>query len=122
MSYDYTKVSMDNIIKLGTEYLDSCLSRGKMPTLVGMLNHIDYYERNVANLDEINEILNQRPAVFFQRTDKGIVFNSTGGERTLTVEDMNQGIVDYQNDFDRRYKELQARKQAIAGSEPNTGN
>jgi hypothetical protein len=122
MSYDYTKASMDHIIKLGTEYLDYHFSRGETPTLVGMLNHIDYYERNVANLDEVNEILNQRPAVFFERTDKEIVFNSTGGERTLTVEDLNQGIVDYQNDFDRRYKELQARKQAIAGPEQKTGN
>jgi hypothetical protein len=122
MNFDYDKITMGHLVKLGTEYLDNHFSRGENPTLVGMLNHIDYYERNVANLDEVNEILNQRPAVFFQRTDKGIVFNSTGGERTLTVEDMNQGIVDYQNDFDRRYKERQARKHTIAGPEPKTGN
>jgi hypothetical protein len=115
MSVDYDRITMNHVVTLGSEYLDYCLSRGNTPTLVGMFNHIDYNQRNVANLDDVNEILNQRPEVFFQRTDKGIVFNSTGGERTLTREDMNRGYVDYRNDFHRRYKDLQARNRMAAG-------
>ncbi len=98
-------------IRLATEYLDYSFKKNEQATLVGMLIHVDYYERVVLLLEEVNEALNQRPSVVAHRINGKIIFSSTDGDKAITAEDLDQGIADYHIWFEAEYKKLQARKE-----------
>jgi hypothetical protein len=100
----------EHAIKLATEYLDRCFKNDKQATLVGMLNHVDYFDRVVMELDEINAALSQRPSVFVHRTEGQIEFRSSGVERTITEDDLQRGIEQYHEYFRAQLEKLNAKK------------
>jgi len=101
-------------VKYVLEYLDKRLENGEPADLVGMLNHVDYFERVVMVLEEVNETLTQRPAVYLQRVNGRIVFNPTAGEREITEEDLDRNIQMYHEWFKAQYQALQDGKKYIA--------
>ena len=90
-------------IKYATEYLDQQFAKGEQADLIGMLNHVDYFERVVMVLDEVNETLRQRPLVYFERIDGRITFNQSGGERELAKEDLDRNVRMYHEWFESFY-------------------
>lgn len=97
-------------VKHATEYLDGQFAKGEPADLVGMLNHVDYFERVVMVLDEVNETLRQRPSVFVERVDGRVVFNQNAGDREITTEDLERNHKMYHEDFWARYKELEKHR------------
>jgi hypothetical protein len=100
-------------VKYATEYLDRQFAGGKPADLVGMLNHVDYFERVVMVVDEVNETLRQRPSVYVRRIDGRVVFNQSDGDREITEEDMSRNVQMYQKWFEAQYKALQDNKKYI---------
>jgi hypothetical protein len=100
----------DHAVKLATKYLDYCFEKNKEATLVGMLNEVDYRERVILNLEEVNEALTQRPSVYVQRVDEKVIFSSTNGDRAITAADLQQGIEDYRDWFAAEFKKLESQK------------
>ena len=82
-------------VQFAVEYLDKCLSKREQATLVGMIRYVDAFERVVAQLDEVNDALAQRPLVRLQRIEGKVIFDVTGSDRTVTPEDMAQAHADY---------------------------
>jgi hypothetical protein len=97
----------DHAIKLATEYLDGKFAKGEPADLIGMLNHVDYYERVVMVREEIQAVLNQRPSVTIQRADGRVIFTQTLGDREITEDDLKHNVQLYLDDFDARYQRLQ---------------
>ncbi len=100
-------------VKFATEYLDKHLAKGGPADLVGMLNHVDYFERVVMVVDEVNETLRQRPSVYVQRIDGRIVFNQSHGDREITEEDLSRNVQMYRKWFEVQYKALQENRKYI---------
>ena len=98
-------------VKFATEYLDKEFAKGESADLVGMLNHVDYFERVVMVLEEVNEALKQRPSVYVQRVDGKIVFNQSGGDRAIREEDLRRNVQMYHDWFQAKYKKLQDNDQ-----------
>ena len=76
-------------VRFASEYLAKQFADGKTADLVGMLNHVDFFERVVMVVDEVNETLRQNPSVYVQRIACRIVFTHLEGEREITEEDLN---------------------------------
>ena len=100
-------------VKFATEYLDKHFAEGGPADLVGMLNHVDYFERVVMVVDEINETLRQRPSVYVQRIDGRVVFNQSDGDREITEEDLSRNVQMYRKWFEAQYKALQENRKYI---------
>jgi hypothetical protein len=100
----------DFAIKFATEYLDRQFDKGEPADLVGMLNHVDYFERVVMVLDEVNETLRRCPSVYFQRLGGRIVFNQSFGDREITEDDLNRNVRMYFEWFKAQAKALQERR------------
>ena len=96
-----------------TEYLDKRFANGESADLVGMLNHVDYFERVVMVVDEVNETLRQRPSVYVQRINGRVVFKQSDGDREITEEDLSRNVQMYQKWFEAQYKALQDNKKYI---------
>ncbi len=94
-------------VKFATEYLDQQFAGGKPADLVGMLNHVDYFERVVMVVDEVKETLRQRPSVYVRRIDGRIVFNQSDGDREVTEEDLSRNVQMYKKWFEAQCKALQ---------------
>ena len=94
-------------VKFATEYLVKQFKKGETADLVGMLNHVDYFERVVMVLDEVNETLKQNPSVYVQRIDGRIVFNQSQGDREITEEDLNRNVQMYHEWFEAQRKRLE---------------
>jgi hypothetical protein len=103
----------DFAVKFATEYLDKQFNKGAPADLVGMLNHVDYFERVVMVLDELNQTLKQRPSVYAQRVDGRIVFNRSSGDREITEEDLSRNVQIYHKWFKAQYTALQGGKEYI---------
>ena len=97
-------------VKYAIEYLDSRFEKGEPADLVGMLNHVDYFERVVMVVDEVNETLKQCPFVHVQRVGGRIVFNRSAGDREITEEDLSRNVQIYLEWFKAQYKALQDGK------------
>lgn len=95
-----------HVVNLAIEYLDGCAAKHESATLVGMHWYIDSREKTLPLLDELNEALKQRPTVHVQRGPKGVVFESTGTERSLTHEDMKLADRQYRKEFAAALKRL----------------
>jgi hypothetical protein len=100
----------ESAVKLAIEYLDRKLAKGEPADLVGMLNHVDYFDRVVMMRDEVQEVLNQRPSVYVQRVDGRVNFTQSSGDREITEEDMKKNVQIYQNQFWAKYQQLQNRE------------
>jgi hypothetical protein len=108
-----TMMADEFAIQFATEYLDQQFAGGKPADLVGMLNHVDYFERVVMVVDEVNETLRQRPSVYAQRIDGRIVFNQSAGDREITDEDLSRNVQMYEKWFAAQYKALQDNREYI---------
>jgi hypothetical protein len=97
-------------VKFAIEYLDRQFVAGETADLVGMLNHVDYFDRIVMVLEEVNETLRQRPTVFAQRIDGRVVFSQSSGDREITAEDLDINIRLYHRWFQETYKRLADRQ------------
>jgi hypothetical protein len=100
-------------VKFATEYLDKRFANGDPADLVGMLNHVDYFDRVVMVVNEVNETLKQRPSVYVQRIDGRVVFNQSDGDREITEEDLDRNVQMYNKWFEAQYKALQENKKYI---------
>lgn len=101
-----TRMISAHVVRLATEYLDQCAAKQQPATLVGMHWYIDSRDKTLPLLEELNEALKQRPAFYVQRGPKGVVFASTGTERTLTHEDMKQADSRYRKEFAAALKRI----------------
>jgi hypothetical protein len=99
-----------HVVRLATEYLDYCFAKNEQATLVAMLNWIDAKDKTVANLDEVNDALRQRPAVSIQRIAGKIVFGSTGSDQAVTDDELRQACADYREEFRLAYEKLKSGK------------
>lgn len=97
-------------VNCAIEYLDKQFAKGEPADLVGMLNHVDYFERVVMVVDEVNETLRQRPSIYVQRIDGRIVFSQSAGDREITDDDLNRNAQMYHEWFQDQYERLQAGK------------
>jgi len=97
----------DFAVKFATEYLDKQFKNGEPADLVGMLNHVDYFDRVVMTLDEVIETLKRRPSVYVLRLDGRIVFSHSPGDRAITEEDLNLNIQMYGEWFKAQAEALQ---------------
>jgi len=86
-------------VKLAIEYLDGHFANGEPADLVGMLNHVDFYERVVMVREEIQEVLNQRPSVYVQRVDGRVIFTQSSGDREITEEVLKRNVQMYHDGF-----------------------
>lgn len=109
----------DFAVKYATEYLDKQFSKGEPADLVGMLNHVDYFERVVMVLNEVNDALRQRPSVYVQRVDGRIVFNQSAGDREITEEDLDRNVRLYHQWFEAQYRALQEDRRFIPPEDPS---
>jgi hypothetical protein len=100
----------DHSVKLATKYLDESFTADERPTLVGMLNYVDYFNRIVMKCNEVNQVLLERPEVYVQRIDCKIFFSQASGDREITPDDLAQAIDTWTKKFWGEYKELQNRK------------
>jgi len=97
----------DHAVRLAMEYLDRKIAEGECVDLVGMLNHVDYYERVVMTLDEVQEALNQRPAVYLRRVEGRVTFTQSSGDREITEEDLERNVRMYHDEFWAKYRQLE---------------
>jgi hypothetical protein len=100
----------EHAVKLATEYLDRTFESDKQPTLAEMLNHVDYFERVVMTLDEVEAALDQRPSVFVHRNEGRVEFRLNGTDRAITEDDLRRSIEQYREYFREQLEKLQARK------------
>ena len=92
-------------VKFATEYLDKQFAAGEPADLIGMLNHVDYFERVVMVLEEVNETLKQRPSIYVRRVEGKIVFSQSDGDETeITEEDLRRNVQMYHEWFEAYYK------------------
>lgn len=98
-------------VKFAMEYLDGQFAKGEPADLVGMLNHVDYFERVLMILDEVYEVLRERPTVFVQRVDGRVVFNRIAGDREITEDDLKRNSRMYSDEFWAKYKELDKHRE-----------
>lgn len=82
--------------------------------------YIDGGDKTLPLLEEINEALRQRPAVYVQRGTNGIVFASAGTERILTSEDMKQADNQSRKEFSAALRKI-AKCQVTPNPSINTG-
>jgi hypothetical protein len=102
----------ENAVKLAVEYLDIRFRNNEPADLIGMLNHVDYFERVVMVLEEVNETLKQRPSVYVRRVEGKIIFSHLNGDREITEEDLHQNVQMYHRWFEAQYKKLQADRES----------
>jgi len=101
----------DYTVKLATEYLDYCFGKSEAADLPGMLNQVDYYDRVVMVLEEVNEALRLRPSVFVHRVEGRVIFNQRAGDRAITEDDLQRNFAIYHTDFWAKYKELDKHRE-----------
>jgi hypothetical protein len=77
-------------VKFAIEYLDRSFANGEQADLVGMLNHVDYFERAVMDREEVLQALKQRPSVSIQRVDGRIIFDQSSGDQEITEEELQR--------------------------------
>lgn len=97
----------ESAVKFATEYLDRQFASDEPADLVGMLNHVDYFERVVMVLEEVNETLKQRPSIHVRRVEGKIIFNQSDGDREVTEEDLRRNVQMYYEWFEAYYKKPQ---------------
>jgi hypothetical protein len=102
-------------VKFAIEYLDRHFAKGEPADLLGMLNHVDYFERVVMVPEEVQEVLNQRPSVYVQRVDGRVIFTQSFGDREITEEDLKRNVQMYQDEFWAKYRRLQSRDDEADG-------
>ena len=83
------------IVHFIIEYLDHCGTSHEDATLVGMHWYVDGREKTVPDVDEVNKALKKRPTIYVQRGANGVVFASSGTDRTVTADDMAQAQRQY---------------------------
>jgi hypothetical protein len=105
-------------IKFATEYLDKQFASDAPADLVGMLNHVDYFDRVVMVLEEVNATLSKRPSVYVQRINGRVVFNQSDGDREITEEGLSRNVQMYNEWFGAQYQRLQDGKQYIPPEDP----
>ena len=98
-------------VKLAIEYLDLRFKNNQPADLPEMLDHVDYYDRVVMALDEVNEVLRQRPSVYVQRVGGRVFFNQSSGDREITEADLERNIKIRTDEFWARYKELNEHRE-----------
>ena len=96
-------------VKLAIEYLDRNFAKGAPADLVGMLDHVDYYDRVVMVMEEVQEVLKQRPSVYVQRVDGRVIFTQSSGHREITEEDLERNVRMKTDEFWAKYRQLQSR-------------
>ena len=69
-------------VELATEYVEKQFATGKSADLVGMLNHVGYFERVVMVLDEVNEQWQDFPRFTFSE----LMGESSSHNRLVTVK------------------------------------
>jgi hypothetical protein len=97
-------------VKLAIEYLDKLFKTDQPATLVKLLGYVDARDKTVLNLDEVNEVLKQRPNVFVERVDGRVVFNQNSGDREVTKDDLDNNFAIYHAEFLAKCRELEDRK------------
>lgn len=107
-----TKLMIDEFaVKLAVEYLDRNFAHGTPADLVGMLDHVDYYDRVVMVLEEVQEVLKQRPCVYVQRVDGRVIFIQSCGDREITEEDFERNVQIKTEEFWAKYRHLESREE-----------
>ena len=101
-------MSDENAIKLAKEYLELQFQRGELADLVGMLNHVDYYDRVVIVLAELDDVLSQCPSVSTQLVEGRIIFTQSTGNRGITREDFDRNVQLYHDAFWAKYRSLRS--------------
>jgi hypothetical protein len=94
-------------VKLAVEYLTRTFANGEPADLVGMLKHVDYYERVVMVREEVQDALTQCPAAYVQRIDGRVVFTQSTGDREITEEDLKRNTQLYHDEFWAEYRQLE---------------
>ena len=109
----------ESVVQLGVKYLNECRAAGKRATLLEMLEYIDYFDRLIPNAEEINAVLARVTSIFVDRTEGRITFSSTGHERSVTEEDVHHACLVYNEDFQRRLRELATKQFNKKASQEN---
>jgi hypothetical protein len=99
----------EHAVKFAVEYLDRRFANGDHADLVGMLKHVDFFERVVMVREEVQKALNERPSVFMHRVDGRVIFTETFGDREITDEDLERNTQMYHDEFWAEYRQLQNR-------------
>jgi hypothetical protein len=110
-----------HVVNLALKYLDETLAKSELPTLIVMLEYVDYYDRSIMVLDEVNQIFRERPGLCVQRVDGKITFTMTEGDRVISAEDLGQSIHAYDVDFWERYRKLKKEKPLHHGKHESEG-
>jgi len=95
-------------VELAVEYLERCFAKGEPANLVGMLNHVDYFDRVVMVREEVQDALKECPTVHLQRIDGRVIFTQSLGDREITEEDVKRSIQMYTDEFWAKYRQLQS--------------
>jgi hypothetical protein len=100
----------EGVVSFAKEYLDRRFSENKEATLVGMCWYIDGRDKTIPLLDEVNEALRQHVSAYVQRADGIVSFTSTGHDRNITADDLEQAIASYRQEFAVALEQLEAEK------------
>lgn len=95
-----------HVVQLAVEYLDTCVSAGTEPTLVGMHWYIDGRNKTTPLLDEVNQALRHRPGLFVARQDDAVVFSRNGSAQSVTADDMKLADRQYRSEFSAKLRHL----------------
>lgn len=96
-------------VKFAIEYLDRKFANGEPADLVGMLDHVDYFDRVVMVWEEVLEVLRQRPSVYVHRVDGRVIFTKLSGDREITEEDLERNVQIRTDEFWAKCRQLQSR-------------
>jgi hypothetical protein len=87
------------VVEVALEYLDHCEAQRTLPTLTGLLHHVDAYDRCIPSRDEVNAALSQRPALRVRRESDAVVFSGDGPDQLVTDRDMSIAHSQYREAF-----------------------
>ncbi len=99
----------DFAVNLAVEYLERSFAKGEPADLVGMLDHVDYYDRVVMVREEVQEVMDRCPSVYVHRVDGRVFFTKSPGDREITEEDMERNAQIKTDEFWAKYRQLQGR-------------
>ena len=85
----------ERVVRLITEYFDECATSKSQATLVGILGYVDYRNKTLPMVEEVNEALRQRPSALTYVP-------------LVSVEQMRQADRQYRKRFSQALKKLRS--------------
>ena len=104
---DLDRMIDEHILESALNYLDICAANNDQPSLVGMWEFVDYYQRAHLPAAAVNAALKLRPSLFVHRFDGRVLFSGDDGEREVTDEDIQKNWEIYNAEFWAKYQEMQ---------------